>query len=146
MNKERELLKRVRDTLLGLKETHYDLYWDIQTALDLREELREDLREEVSLRDATNDGLRKEIASLRTANDRQEADLRLAKTALAETMKLFNNQPNDSGLRDHFAGLAMQGTLSADTEGEWNVYSYLANHAYQIADAMLAERGKEHDH
>jgi len=34
MNKERELLKRVRDALLGLKETHYDLYWDIQTALD----------------------------------------------------------------------------------------------------------------
>ena len=47
MSKERELLKRVRDTLLGLKETHYDLYWDIQTALDLRE----DLREEISLRD-----------------------------------------------------------------------------------------------
>ena len=41
MSKERELLKRVRDTLLGLKETHYDLYWDIQTALDLREDLRE---------------------------------------------------------------------------------------------------------
>jgi len=34
MSRERELLKRVRDTLLELKETHYDLYWDIQTALD----------------------------------------------------------------------------------------------------------------
>ena len=44
---ERELLKRVRDTLLGLKETHYDLYWDIQTALDLREDSREDLREDL---------------------------------------------------------------------------------------------------
>ena len=42
MSRERELLKRVRDTLLGLKETHYDLYWDIQTALDLREDLREE--------------------------------------------------------------------------------------------------------
>lgn len=46
MNKERELLKRVRDTLLELKETHYNLYWDIQTALDhpsvdLREPLSE---------------------------------------------------------------------------------------------------------
>jgi hypothetical protein len=41
MSRERELLKRVRDTLLELKETHYDLYWDIQTALDLREDLRE---------------------------------------------------------------------------------------------------------
>jgi hypothetical protein len=39
----------------------------------------------------------------------------------------------------------MQGTLSADIEGEWNVYSYLANHAYQIADAMLAEREKRDD-
>ena len=34
MSRERELLKRVRDTLLELKETYYDLYWDIQTALD----------------------------------------------------------------------------------------------------------------
>jgi hypothetical protein len=49
---------------------------------------------------------------------------------------------NTISLRDHFAGLAMQGTLSADIEGEWDVYSYLANHAYQIADAMLAEREK----
>ena len=139
MSKERELLKRVRDTLLGLKETHYDLYWDIQTALDLRE----DLREEISLRDATNDGLRKEIASLRTANDRLEADLRLAKTALAETMKLFNNQPNDSGLRDHFAGLAMQGM----TDSQPKFYSIIdidsvAKLAYQQADVMLAEREK----
>jgi hypothetical protein len=34
MSEERELLKRVRDALRELKETHYDLYWDIQTALD----------------------------------------------------------------------------------------------------------------
>ena len=33
MNKERELLIRARDVLRGLKETHYDLYWDIQTVL-----------------------------------------------------------------------------------------------------------------
>ena len=55
MSAERELLKRVRDTLLFVKETHYDLYWDIQTVLDLREGLREDLREDlregISLRD-----------------------------------------------------------------------------------------------
>jgi len=30
----KELLKRVRDTLHGLKETHYDLYWDIQAELE----------------------------------------------------------------------------------------------------------------
>jgi hypothetical protein len=39
MSKERELLKRVRDTLLELKETHYDLYWDIQAELDLDEQV-----------------------------------------------------------------------------------------------------------
>jgi hypothetical protein len=39
---EIELLKRVRDTLLELKETHYDLYWDIQAALDLREGLSDE--------------------------------------------------------------------------------------------------------
>ena len=38
MSKERELLKRVRDTLRELKETHYDLYWDIQAELDLDEQ------------------------------------------------------------------------------------------------------------
>ena len=53
MSKERELLKRVRDTLLELKETHYDLYWDIQTALDhpsvdLREPLSDEERQELA--------------------------------------------------------------------------------------------------
>jgi hypothetical protein len=38
MSKERELLKRVRDVLRELEETHYDLYWDIQTELDLDEQ------------------------------------------------------------------------------------------------------------
>ena len=33
MSIERELLKRVRDTLLELKGTYYGLYWDIQTVL-----------------------------------------------------------------------------------------------------------------
>jgi hypothetical protein len=35
----KELLKRVRDTLHELEETHYDLYWDIQTALDQPEQV-----------------------------------------------------------------------------------------------------------
>jgi hypothetical protein len=38
MSKERELLKRVRDTLHELKETHYTLYWDIQSILDQPEQ------------------------------------------------------------------------------------------------------------
>ena len=127
MSRERELLKRVRDTLLELKETHYDLYWDIQTALDLREDLREE-------------GLRDQITWLQGTNDRLEADLMLAKTALAETMKLFNNQPNDSGLRDHFAGLAMQSLLTktSATVGSDSV----AMAAYHVAHQMLKERSR----
>ena len=34
----KELLKRMRDTLHGLEETHYDLYWDIQAELDKPEQ------------------------------------------------------------------------------------------------------------
>ena len=143
MSEERELLQRILDTdpkFLGGR-----FIAEIQDLLAQPEQdLREDLREEISLRDATNDGLRKEIASLRTANDRQEADLRLAKTALAETMKLFNNQPNDSGLRDHFAGLAMQALLSSGEDRAF-IPSFVAENAYMMADAMLAEREKKDD-
>ena len=85
MSKERELLKRVRDTLLELKETHYDLYWDIQTALDLREDLREGI-----------------------------------------------------SLRDHFAGLAMQGFIALNTFK----MGLIVTMSYEAADLMLAERGK----
>ena len=46
MSKERELLKRVRDTLRELKETHYDLYWDIQAELDLAPQKREPLSDD----------------------------------------------------------------------------------------------------
>jgi hypothetical protein len=35
MSKERELLARVRDTLHELEEIHHDLYWDIQTELEI---------------------------------------------------------------------------------------------------------------
>jgi hypothetical protein len=38
MSKERELLKRVRDTLHEVEETHYDLYWDIQSELNQDEQ------------------------------------------------------------------------------------------------------------
>ena len=42
-----------------------------------------------------------------------------------------------SDLRDHFAALAMQGMLA----NKWNAnYAEWADHAYQMADAMLAAR------
>jgi hypothetical protein len=34
MSIEKELLKRMRDVLRELEETHYELYWDIQTELE----------------------------------------------------------------------------------------------------------------
>jgi hypothetical protein len=34
MSIEKELLKRMRNVLRELDETHYDLYWDIQTELE----------------------------------------------------------------------------------------------------------------
>ena len=96
MSKERELLKRVRDTLLELKETHYDLYWDIQTALDhpsVEDAKREDLREGITL-------------------------------------------------RDHFAGLAMQGLLSSDINTKWDEDD-IALISYGQADAMLERREED---
>jgi hypothetical protein len=42
-------------------------------------------------------------------------------------------------MRDHFAGLAMQGLIAADVD-----YSneLLVNYAYILADAMIKERAK----
>ena len=44
-------------------------------------------------------------------------------------------------IRDHFAGLAMQGLLSADPENKWDADD-CAYFAYQQADAMLKQRSK----
>jgi len=44
-------------------------------------------------------------------------------------------------LRDHFAGLAMQGLLSSTT-GAYKRNDNIPVWAYQMADAMLAEREK----
>ena len=43
-------------------------------------------------------------------------------------------------LRDHFAGMAMQGLLAADYN-DWD-YEKLALTSYEQADAMMAEREK----
>jgi hypothetical protein len=46
-------------------------------------------------------------------------------------------------LRDHFAGLAMQGFLASDYN-DWD-YEKLALTCYEQADAMIAEREKRDD-
>lgn len=47
-------------------------------------------------------------------------------------------------LRDHFAGLAMQGILSSMSESRYNGFGYsaeeLASECYTVADAMLKAR------
>ncbi|AZC07658.1 hypothetical protein DKE48_005985 [Acinetobacter nosocomialis] len=49
-------------------------------------------------------------------------------------------------LRDQFAIAAMQGELSAQSEYlTWANEKSLAARAYEVADAMLAERSKEVD-
>ena len=50
--------------------------------------------------------------------------------------------PPERTLRDHFAGLAMQGLIGKNESMDTN-YEEDAAHYYFIADAMLAEREKE---
>jgi len=47
----------------------------------------------------------------------------------------------DMTMRDHFAGLAMQGLLTAEIVGDYS-NEHVAEIAYVIADAMLKERNK----
>ena len=55
----------------------------------------------------------------------------------------YNNRKLDNAcLRDHFAGLAMQGLLSSDKDAKWDEDD-IALIAYGQADAMLERRGKE---
>jgi hypothetical protein len=47
-------------------------------------------------------------------------------------------------LRDHFAGMAMQALLSSGEDRAF-IPSFVAENAYMMADAMLAEREKKDD-
>jgi hypothetical protein len=62
---------------------------------------------------------------------------------VGKIMKAFPNphRTDETGmtLRDYFAGLAMQGLLTAETVGGYS-NSHIAEIAYSIADAMLKER------
>ena len=49
---------------------------------------------------------------------------------------------NTISLRDHFAGLAMQGIVATDDD---ITYKFLSSVAYGMADAMLKEREKRDD-
>jgi hypothetical protein len=60
---------------------------------------------------------------------------------LEENSQLREDLREGIPLRDHFAGLAMQGFLAADYN-DWD-YEKLALTSYEQADAMLAERDKK---
>jgi hypothetical protein len=45
-------------------------------------------------------------------------------------------------LRDYFAGLAMQAAISNPVWGKGKSFADIAKDSYQMADAMLAARGK----
>lgn len=48
---------------------------------------------------------------------------------------------DNAALRDHFAGLAMQGICASAPNVEWTD-ALISKEAYRMADAMLAEREK----
>lgn len=63
--------------------------------------------------------------------------------------KLNNYKPErakmttiDDMLRDQFAMAAMQGTLASDINDEYSSLGGIAKRAYDMAEAMLAERAK----
>jgi hypothetical protein len=57
--------------------------------------------------------------------------------AYTDWMAKTGGYAKDMTLRDHFAGLAMQGMLMKST-----AYEVIAQYAYIMADAMLKERSK----
>jgi len=61
---------------------------------------------------------------------------------LEENSQLREDLREGISLRDHFAGLAMQGILANAKDLYWD-YEKLALTSYEQADAMLAERDKK---
>ena len=68
-----------------------------------------------------------------------ERDKQLSKL-VEENSKLREDLREGISLRDHFAGLAMQGVVVS--RPTWEDTRRIALTSYEMADAMLAERGK----
>lgn len=58
------------------------------------------------------------------------------------------SERNDGGpascatMRDYYAGLAMQGLIASNDQGAGDRIMDIPEYAYEIADAMLAERDR----
>jgi len=71
---------------------------------------------------------------------RQEISAAYAKD-YTDWMVKTGGYARDMTLRDHYAGLAMQGLLTAEIVGDYS-NDHVAEIAYVIADALLKERNK----
>ena len=71
-----------------------------------------------------------------------KAELDLREELREENSKLREELREGISLRDHFAGLAMQGLMAADVRVVWDNES-IADLAYDQADAMLERREKK---
>ena len=52
------------------------------------------------------------------------------------------NHHRGMSIRDHFAGMAMQALFDSDAGHDKGEIAMIAQEAYEMADAMLAERDK----
>ena len=81
-----------------------------------------------------------EIYILKATIEDLKNDNLILKQTLLQAQKEYSDR-DAMTLRDHFAGLAMQGLLSADSENTLGDED-CAKFAYEQADAMLKERSK----
>lgn len=57
-------------------------------------------------------------------------------------MEKTGGYAKDMTLRDHYAGLAMQGLLAQPVSDSYSGWDCIPVDAYKVADAMLKERSK----
>ena len=81
-----------------------------------------------------------EIDILKAVIEDLKSDNLILKQTLLQAQKEYSDR-DAMTLRDHFAGLAMQGLLSADLENRLGEED-CAKFSYEQADAMLKERRK----
>jgi hypothetical protein len=123
MSKERELLERVMYRIPSTTISEHDL--------DLVDDIKELLAQPEHFGNITD------MVELKEHNKILTAELQTAKASVVEMMRLVGT--DDAGLRDHFAGLAMQAFLS--TDGGFDLDPVIvAEAAYEQAEAMLEQR------
>ena len=86
-------------------------------------------------------GIQKQLKWVKTKlHERDKHILKLAEENSKLREDLREDLREGISLRDHFAGLAMQGVMAMDDDID---YKYTSSVAYRMADAMLEEREKK---